>query len=172
MTDFSLPEKIKALSFRVAEARQRDIGKGRARVSSECFSDLGASAGDAVEVHGKQKTVATVWPAEPEDQSLNIARIDSQTRKNAGTSLNDYITLKKVESSSAKSITLTPIGSKIAADGDFADFVRNRLRGTPVIMGDEIIVVVLGNPLQFKVVKTVPKACVKIESQTQLAIRT
>src|SRR5579875_39418 len=165
------PKKITAINLRVAEARQRDVGKGRARMDPGSMNEMGLVPGDVVEIIGKNTTVASVWPADPEDETLSIIRIDGQTRKNAGVGINEYSTVRKVNCSPAKAVTLSPVGAKVTTDKDFADFVRNRLKGIATVIGDEVSVVILGNPLQFKVQKVRPKGCVRIDHTTFLSIR-
>ena len=50
------------VSLRVAEAQSRDVGRGIARIDPKVGSEIGLSAGDVVEIHGKKKTVAIYWP--------------------------------------------------------------------------------------------------------------
>ena len=159
-----------AVQLRVAEAILRDIGKGRVRLDKGIFDTLGIKTGSYVEIVGKKTTVGTAWPASEEDETLSIVRMDGMTRKNADTSLNEFVTIRRVESKPAIAITLTPIGSKVATDRDFAEFVRNRLKGAAVSLGDEVSVMVLGNPLFFKVQRVRPKGCVSIDQSTVLSI--
>ncbi|HZW58110.1 MAG TPA: CDC48 family AAA ATPase [Nitrososphaerales archaeon] len=163
-------KKISAVQLRVAEAKQKDVGKGRARLEVDSFKELEIETGDVVEIVGKQTTVVTAWQSEPEDETLSILRIDGQTRKNAGVAINEFATVRKIESSVAQSVSLSPLNSKMPTDKDFAVFVRNRLKGIPVIIGDEISVVVLGNTIAFRVEKVRPKGCVKIDQTTMLTI--
>lgn len=163
-------KKISAIQLRVAEARQRDVGKGRARLDTVTMKQLGLDAGDAIEVVGKRTTAAIAWPADPEDETLSIIRIDGQSRKNAGVSLNEFATIRKIESRVSIAIFLTPIGTKVSADKEFAEFVRNRLKATAVVQGDELSVIILGNPILFKVQKMRPKGCVIIDQTTSLTI--
>ncbi len=48
--------------------------------------------------------------------------------------------------------------------------MKNRLKGSVVATGDEISVIVLGNPLLFRVQKVRPKGCVKIEHSTVVSV--
>lgn len=159
-----------AVQLKAAEAKQRDVGKARARMDMDTMEALGVAAGDVVEVIGKQSTVATAWPSDPEDQWLGIIRVDGQTRKNAGAALNEYVTVKRAEARPAKYVTLVPVGSKLAVDKEFAEFVRNRIKGLPVTEGDDISVVILGNPIVFNVLKVRPKAPARIGEETKLTI--
>ncbi len=138
------------------------------------MADLNVSSGDMIEISGgKRATAAVVYldeDAPPESEKPAIVRIDGLTRKNAGTSVGENATVRKIDCSPAKSVSLTPIGTKGSMDREFAEFVRNRLKGTPVTLGDELSVIVLGNPISFKVQKHRPKGFVKIETATLLTI--
>ncbi|HEY7508578.1 MAG TPA: AAA family ATPase, partial [Nitrososphaera sp.] len=159
------------IDLRVAEAKHRDVGKCRARLDPHFMEQIGVQPGEVVELIGKHATAVTAWPSDDEEQDSDIIRIDGQTRKNAGVGLNDLLAVRRAESKVAKSITLMPIGdSNITVDKEFCEFVKGRLKGFPVSEGDEISVVILGNPMDFKVEKLAPKAIVRVEKSTKLAI--
>jgi transitional endoplasmic reticulum ATPase len=165
-------KRISVIQLKVAEAKQRDIGKGRARLDVDTMDNLKITAGDTIELVGKNTTAATAWPADPDDQWLGILRIDGQTRKNAGIRINEYVTVKKTTAKAARSITLVPVGTRLKIDEDFSDFIKNRLRSLPISEGDDISVVVLGNPIVFNVVKIRPKGVLRIEETSRLSILT
>ena len=165
-----MKSRAKPVQMRVIEAKQRDVGKKRARITHEVMNSLGITPGDIVELFGKNRTAATVWPVDEDDIDDDVIRIDGQTRKNARVSLNDLVQVKKNNTKSARSITLLPMGDKIVVDREFCEFVKNRLKGLPLAEGDEISVVILGNPMYFKVQKVVPKSIVDINHSTKLNI--
>ncbi|NMJ86694.1 MAG: AAA family ATPase [Thaumarchaeota archaeon] len=165
-----MKSRAKPVQMRVIEAKQRDVGKKRARISHAVMNSLGITPGDIVELIGKNRTAATVWPVDEDDIDDDVIRIDGQTRKNARVSLNDLVQVKKNNTKSARSITLLPMGDKIVVDREFCEFVKNRLKGLPLAEGDEISVVILGNPMYFKVQKVVPKIIVDINHSTKLNI--
>jgi transitional endoplasmic reticulum ATPase len=159
------------VQLRVAEANHRDVGKRRARIDPRYMEHLGIQAGEVIELAGKRNTAVTAWPADEQEKQADIIRIDGQTRKNAGVGLNDLLNVRKIECRQAKSVTLMPLGdSNITVDREFCDFVKNRLKGYPVSEGDEISVVILGNPMDFRIEKVMPKAITRIERSTRLSI--
>lgn len=159
------------VELRVAEAKHRDVGKCRARLDPHFMEQIGVQPGEVIELAGKRTTAVTAWPSDDEEQDNDVIRIDGQTRKNAGVGLNDLLFVRRAESKAAKGITLMPIGdSNITVDKEFCEFVKGRLKGFPVSEGDEISVVILGNPMDFKVEKVAPKAIVRVERSTKLAI--
>ena len=158
------------LQMRVGEAKQRDVGKKRARIGPKAMDYLKASPGDVVEVAGSRSSCAVVWPVDEDERSPDIIRIDGQTRKNAGAALNDTVSIRRVPTRPAKSVTLTPVNEPVAADAEFTDFVKNRLKGLPLAQGDEISVTILGNSMDFRIAKTSPKGVVKMDRATSTAI--
>ncbi|MEM2429200.1 MAG: CDC48 family AAA ATPase [Nitrososphaerales archaeon] len=162
--------KATAVQLRVAEAKQRDVGKARARMPPEALDILGVKVGDAVQLIGKKSTVVTAWPFDPEDHSQGIIRIDGQTRKNAGVSLNEYVIVKRVDVKIARSVTLAPVNNKLNVDRDFAEFIKNRLKGYYVTEGDEISIVILGSPIVLHVSKVSPRPSAKIGNSTRVNI--
>ncbi|WP_101476943.1 CDC48 family AAA ATPase [Candidatus Nitrosotalea bavarica] len=165
-------KKDELLQMRVGEAKQRDVGKRRARIEPEAMEFLKVEAGDMIEITGKRASCAIVWPADDDNKSPDVIRIDGQTRKNAGVGINDLVNVKKIVAKPAKSVTLMPVNGNVTVDKEFTDFVKNRLRGLPLSEGDEISVMILGNSMDFKIHKISPKAVVKIERSTAVTILT
>ena len=159
------------IKLRVVEARYGDLGKRRARIDPLYMQKLGVEAGDVIELVGKRETAATAWPADEEGKPFDIIRMDGQTRKNAGVALNDLVIARRTEARTAKTVVLMPlVNSTIAIDKEFCEFVKNRLRGLPVNEGDEICVVILGNPIDFQIERVSPHSIVKIERSSKLQI--
>lgn len=158
--------------MRVGEAKQRDVGKKRARIGPEAMDHLKVTPGDIIEVMGSRTSCAVVWPVDEDEKSSDIIRIDGQTRKNVGASLNDIVKIRKATSKIAKSVVLIPVNDSVTVDKEFTDFVKNRLKGLPITHGDEISVMILGNSMDFKINKTSPKHIVKIDRATNLTIST
>jgi len=158
--------------MRIGEAKQRDVGKKRARIGPEAMDFLRAQPGDVIEIMGSRTSCAIIWPVDEDEKFPDIIRIDGQTRKNVGGTLNDIVKIRKVASKIVKTITLTQLNESVTVDKEFTDFVKNRLKGLPIVHGDEIAVMILGNSMDFKVTKTIPKGIIKIDKTTELNIST
>jgi len=156
--------------MRVGEAKNRDVGKKRARIGPDAMDYLHASPGDTIKINAKNSTCAIIWPADEDEKYPDTIRIDGQTRKNLGVALNDVVEIQKIKTSPAKTVTLMPVSDIVSVDKEFTDFVKNRLKGMPLNQGDEISVMILGNSMDFKIKKVAPKGIVKIERATQLVI--
>ncbi|MFB5648128.1 MAG: CDC48 family AAA ATPase [Candidatus Nitrosomaritimum aestuariumsis] len=167
-----MARKEEPLQMRIGEAKQRDVGKKRARIGPEAMDYLKVTPGDIIDVMGSRSSCAVVWPVDEDEKFPDIIRIDGQTRKNIGASLNDIVKVKKVSTKIAKSVALTPLNDTVTVDKEFTDFVKNRLKGLPISHGDEISVMILGNSMDFKITKTSPKHVVKIDRSTTLTIST
>ena len=103
----------KEVRVRVAECKQRDADRGKARIDDEAILSLNIVAGDVVSIKGKRETAAVAWPAYQEDQDRNIIRIDGLLRKNAGASINEYVTVTKGYVKEAKSLHLALVSNNI-----------------------------------------------------------
>jgi transitional endoplasmic reticulum ATPase len=156
--------------MRIGEAKQRDIGKKRARIGPDAMDYLKAAPGDVIEINGKRASCAIVWPADEDEKFPDVIKIDGQTRKNIAGALNDIVNIKKVITKTAKSVILMPVNDVVTVDKEFTDFVKNRLKGLPLSQGDEISVMILGNSMDFKINKISPKGVVKIDRSTSLTI--
>ena len=163
-------QNVDPLQMRVGEAKNRDVGKKRARIGPDAMDYLQASPGDAIKISAKNTTCAIIWPSDEDEKYPDTIRIDGQTRKNLGVALNDVVEIQKVKTVQAKTVTLMPINDIVTVDKEFTDFVKNRLKGMPLSQDDEISVMILGNSMDFKIKKVSPKGIVKIERQTELTI--
>jgi len=158
------------LQLRVGDARQRDVGRGIARIDQRTMQKLGISAGDVVEIVGKRTTAAIAWPAYSEDQDRGIIRIDGFTRKNAGVAINEYVVAKSGKVKNAASVVLAPVDMRLNVDQDFTNFVKNRLMERTFVEGDTTLVMMLGHAIPFIVTKTRPHGIVRITYDTNLQI--
>ena len=166
-----MPQKdTQPLQMRIGEAKQRDVGKKRARIGPEAMDYLHVAPGDVIEIKGKRTSSAVVWPANEDEKNPDCVNIDGQTRKNVGLTLDDIVEVKKVEVKTAKTVVLMPINDVVTIDKEFTDFVKNRLKGLPLTSGDEISVMILGNSMDFKISKISPKRVVKIDRLSNLKI--
>ena len=79
----------KEIELKVAEAMQIDYGKRIVRIDSNARRVLSLTTGDVVLIKGRKTTAATVLPAHPQDENLNIVRMDGILRQNASVGLGD-----------------------------------------------------------------------------------
>ncbi len=158
--------------LRVGDARQRDVGRGIARIDQKTMQKLGISAGDVIEIVGKKTTSAIAWPAYSEDQGRTILRIDGFTRKNAGAAINEYVVTRRGTVKNAISIALSPVGMRLNVDEDFTNFVKTRLMERTFVEGDVTLVMMLGQAIPFTVTKARPHGIIRMTYETNLQILT
>ena len=158
------------IQLRVGDARQRDVGRGIARIDQRTMQKLEISAGDVIEICGKRTTSAIAWPAYSEDQNRDLLRIDGFTRKNAGVAINEYVVVRPAKVKTALSLTLAPVDMRLNVDEDFTNFVRNRLMERTLVEGDTTLVMMLGHAIPFTVTKTRPHGIVKVTNESKLTI--
>ena len=158
------------VQLRVGDARQRDVGRGIARIDQRTMQKLGISAGDVIEIINKRTTSAIAWPAYSEDQNRDIIRIDGFTRKNCGVAINEYVVVRPAKVKTALSLTLAPVDMRLNVDEDFTNFVKNRLMERTLVEGDTTLVMMLGHAIPFTVSKTRPHGIIKVTTETKLTI--
>jgi transitional endoplasmic reticulum ATPase len=163
-------ETDREIQLKVSEARQRDVGRGKARIDSQGMEALGISAGDVIELRGKRMTAAVAWPAYPEDQGLGTIRMDGLIRKNAGVALNEFVLVKKAEVKQAQNVVLAPIDMRLNVDNDFTNFVKSRLTEIPLVEGDTVFLTILGSAIPLTVVRLRPHGVTKITDSTVLQV--
>ncbi len=161
---------LSEVQLRVGDARQRDVGRGIARIDQRTMQKLGISAGDVIEIAGKRTTSAIAWPAYSEDQNRDLIRIDGFSRKNAGVAINEYVVVKPAKVKTAVGLTLAPVEMRLNVDEDFTNFVKNRLMERTLVEGDTTLVMMLGHAIPFTVTKSRPHGIVKVTAETKLTI--
>ena len=162
--------ELSEVQLKVGDAKQRDVGRGIARIDQRTMQKLNVSAGDVIEIIGKRSTAAIAWPAYSEDQDRNIIRIDGLTRKNAGVAINEYVIVRPAKVRDATLIVLAPVDMRLNVDEDFTNFVKNRLMERTFVEGDSTLVMMLGHAIPFTVTKARPRGIVRMAYNTTLQI--
>jgi len=165
----SSQSKKKEVSLRVAEARQRDIGRRIARVDNFAIKELELSPGDTIEITSKRSTVAIVWPPYKEDEGMGIIRIDGEIRRNIGATVGDYVKVSKAVVKPATKVILAPF-EPLPFVGDFSRIVRSQLMNMPLAKGDVIVVPILGMGIELKVTSTSPSQYVMVVESTVVEV--
>jgi len=158
--------------LRVAEAKQKDVGRGKVRLSLEVMNQIGVSPGEIVEIEGKRKTAAIAWPFGPDDEAgeKDIIRMDGITRKNAGVSIGEYVFVRKAIVKQATFVRLAPSNFSISVDPGFIGYVKKKLKEFPLTEGDTVLIPVLGQAIPFTVVQTKPQGVVLVTDETSISI--
>ena len=164
------PKSSDVIRLKVVEAKHRDVAKCRARLPPYVMKMLGIKDGDVVEIVGKQSTAAIAWSLDEDEQDSQIIRLDWLTRRNAGLSLNDYAIVRRAQTKVARSVKLTPTEAKLVVDEAFSEFVKNRLKGVPLVEGQNVSIMILGNSVGFKVIETNPKGFVVLDDASIVEI--
>jgi len=166
-----MPKEKGEIWLRVSEVKQsKDVGRGRVRIDKEAMNLLGVEPGDIVEIQGRKKTAAVVWPGYPEDTGSNIIRMDHLTRRNAGTSIGEKVVVRKAKVKPATMIKLAPTSTALFLDENFIDYIKKRLIDHPLCEGDIVQVSVLGQPIPFAVVSVKPKGIIIITENTRVLV--
>ncbi len=160
----------KEVVLRVAEAKQRDVGKGKVRIDPEYLRMIDAEPGDVVEIEGRKKTAAIALPAYPEDRGSDIIRMDGLIRKNAGVSIGDKVIVRKASVRPAVMMKLAPANFSITIDSGFVNYVRKKLIEYPVVEGDTVLIPVLNQSIPFVVIQTKPQGVVVVTYDTNIVL--
>ncbi len=162
-----MPEKT--LTLRVADAYQRDVGRGIARVDPKVVDELGLTSGDVIQIVGKKKTTALSWPGYESDFGKGTIRIDGYLRNNAGVSIDDKVTIRKIEAKIAQRVTLAPTEPLRIVGGE--EYLSQILEGRVLARGDYVPISVMGRKIDLVVTSTTPTAeAVIVTDQTQVTV--
>ncbi|MDD5133298.1 MAG: CDC48 family AAA ATPase [Candidatus Nanoarchaeia archaeon] len=184
------------VKLKVMEALQEEAYKGIVRIDAQTMKDIGVHVGDIIEIESGKKTVGIVDRAYPTDVGQSVIRMDGIIRKNAKTSIGEFVTIRKADIKEAKSITIAPAQQGIMVQAD-PEVFKNGLLGRAVVKGDQISLgggarrrrTFSGSPfedifdvfesnfgnfgmggLKFVVINTAPKDGVIITENTQIKV--
>jgi len=125
------------IKLKVVESLQDDVYKGIARIDPQLMREMGLIRGDIVLIKGGRETLAIVDRAYPADVGENIIRIDGLIRKNAKTSVGEFVSVVKANVKSATKVSIAPAQKGVMVQGD-PEMLKRGLLGRPVGKGDII----------------------------------
>ena len=143
-------------TLRVAEARARDANRGLIRIDTRVMRELNLTSGDVVEITGTKKTVALVWPGYDEDSGKGLIRMDGYTRNNAGVSIDDQVTVKKITVKLAERVVLG-FTEPVQVMG-IESYLYEFLQGRVLTRGDSIPLNIMGTRVELVVTEVQPPA--------------
>ena len=194
-----MPEQAQSESARlqVAGAKPQDVGTGTARISRKTFQYLNLREGQVIEIVGKRTTAAIVLPPYPEDEGLDVIRLDGLQRGNAGVSIGDYVDARRSDVRPAKRVQLAPAQKNLRLVGS-GEMLRRTLFQRPLVTGDVISTSIYqraaqpGGPrenipedlfrmffeqpafglqeIRLRVISTVPRGVVQVAQDTEIEL--
>ncbi|MEM3525970.1 MAG: AAA family ATPase, partial [Candidatus Jordarchaeaceae archaeon] len=123
--------------LKVAEIDRRSAGRGIVRIDPDVMAKIGVSSGDIVEITGHKTSGAIVMYGPPEDRRTSLIRMDGLVRQNTGSSIGEYVKVKKADVKPAIKVVLAPAeeGSRLRAN---EEALKGTLINRPVTKGDLI----------------------------------
>lgn len=160
----------KYVILKVAEALQNDIGRGIVRVDSKVKKELQLATGDFVKLTGKKNTIAVVWQSHPEEEGLDIIRMDGIIRQNSSIALGDKIRVERVDIKEAKKVVLAPKEAMRYSPG-FDQYVKRKMIGKGMLKGNILPVGVFGTAIPLIVSQVFPQVPVVITENTEVIVK-
>jgi len=143
-------------ALKVAELRPGEAGRGVARIDPALMDILDLRVGDIIQIHGNKKTVSKVLKGDFEDANKGIIRIDASTRRNAGTSIDERVDIKKVIAKNAEKITFSPTENIKLQGGQ--DYLKQIFEARAFSKGDVVSLNIMGNKIDLAVTSFTPAA--------------
>ena len=145
---------MEKIILKVVESPSNLVGRGIAAISLKLLQEQGWRPGEIIEINGTKKTYAKLWPS-PDDKETNIIRIDGLTRNNAGTSIDDRVTVRKADTKMLQSLTLYPTEPLRVSGGE--NYLAQLLDGRVVSLGSVIAINIMGRRVDLITAKMQPK---------------
>ncbi|MDD1696164.1 MAG: CDC48 family AAA ATPase [Methanoregula sp.] len=153
----------------VKEAAHEDAGRGIARVSIEVMKKLGLVSGDVIEIQGRKKAAAIIWPGFQQDTGYGILRIDGNIRGNLGTGIDEKVRIRKSEAEYAKKVVIQPTQPIRLVGGE--QYLARLLRGRVVFEGQTQRIDVIGNSITLVIAKVLPKGIAIVSDETDIELK-
>ena len=96
------------VKLQVAASKQEESGHGIARIPRTAMAALGLTEGDVIEIEGKRTTPARALLPYPEDEGLDVIRLDGLERGNAEVGSGEHVVVRKAESRPATRVVFAP----------------------------------------------------------------
>lgn len=166
-------QKANLLTLRVAEASQRDFGRGIARIDPQNMKKMDVQTGDVIQITGKKKTAAKVMPTYPENRGKDLLQIDGIIRNNAFVGIGDSVYIGRIDAEKAEKIVLAPLEQDqpwLKGEKN-TDHMKRLLEGLPLVKGDQVRLNLLGTSASFIVARIKPNStAVIVQSTTEIMI--
>ena len=181
-----------AIKLQVAGARQEESGTGFARISRATMALLGIIEGDVISIEGKRATAARAILPHPEDEGIEVIRLDGLQRANAEVASGEHVLVRKAEAKPAQRVVFAPAQRELRLQGPAQALKRNFFQ-RPFATGDVVATAgqqqvdrsdmppqlrqMLNVPafaltqIRLSVVATVPKGIVFIDENTEVELR-
>ncbi|WP_298091784.1 CDC48 family AAA ATPase [uncultured Sphingomonas sp.] len=176
--------------IQVANSRPEDSGRGLAHLPRSLMAALQIAEGDVIEIVGKQATPARAVGPYPEDEGLDILRIDGLQRANAGVGSGDFVEVRRVDSKPASRVVFAPAQQNLRLQGS-TNALKRTFFGRPLCQGDVVATAgqqrVTNMPpgvqrymnapayalqeIRLAVVQASPKGVVHIDENTEIELR-
>ena len=129
---------LPTLKLKAIEALQEDAYKGIARVDPTLMKKLSLERGDTISIMGDRETFAIVDRAYPADYGESVIRMDGITRKNAKSSIGEFVRIRRADIAEARKMVIAPAQKGMVVKGD-ANNMKRGLLGKPLAKGDIVV---------------------------------
>ncbi|TFG33367.1 AAA family ATPase [Candidatus Thorarchaeota archaeon] len=157
------------MKLKVAAAIPRDQGRGIIRLNSEIRRHLGVGSGDYILIKGSKETVAICFPAMREDEILDMVRIDSLVRNNAGVKLGEAVEVSKATIPDATRIVFAP-NQPLRFPPGFDQHFKQQILNRPITRGDVVLFASIGQAHPFLVTTVSPGKFGKVTPETKIEV--
>lgn len=157
---------------RVKDALKKDAGKGIIRLDPKVMKKLNLNPNDVIEIlYSKEnrKTVGILYPGKKKDKGTNQIRLDQSFRISLGASLDDFVSIRKIEVVLADKVTFN-IAENSSLPND-SQWLAKKLENQIVSSNDTINLYDWGRKINLKVISFIPKAnAVRIHLNTEIIL--
>ena len=157
---------------RVKDALKKDAGKGIIRLDSNVMKQLELNPHDVIEIsYPKQnrKTVGILYPGKKKDKGTKQIRLDQSFRISLGASLDDIVSIRKIEVVLADKVTFNvERNSSLPKD---SQWLAKKLENQIVTLNDTVNLYDWGRKIKLKVINFIPKAnAARIHLDTEIIL--
>ena len=157
---------------KVKDALKKDAGKGIIRLDSKVMKQLDINPNDVIEISypkENRKTVGILYPGKKKDKGTKQIRLDQSFRISLGVSLDDIVSIRKIEVVFADQVTFK-IAENSALPKD-SEWLAKKLENQIVSSNDTVNIYDWGRKINLEVVSFLPNAnAVRIHLDTEIVL--
>jgi transitional endoplasmic reticulum ATPase len=168
MVDYEMLRQVR-LTLRVGESGL-DEYSGVAEIDPEIMDKFGILPGDLVLIEGEQETGAIARRGSEKDRGSGVIRLSMLVMKNARVDVGDIVYIEKVDRRYARVVKLAPVNFHAPVDASVITRIKHSILNQPVHEGNEVVVMVEGVKIPFKVITVKPRGPALVGEDTEIIV--
>jgi len=157
------------IALRVEELGE-DYPRSVAKLDPIVMEKFNIFQGDLLLVEGESETPVIAHVGDSDDAGRGVIKLSKLSMKNAKVDVGDVVYVEKIERRYAKLVKLAPVNFHAPVDIAVLSKIKHSVITLPVHEGNEVLVVIEGIKIPFKVVTVKPRGPALVTEDTEVMV--